>query len=378
MTLTEPGEHQDDDDDHDAGRDYKGLRLIGEGEIDVHAVDAGDEREGQHDDGDDGEDAHDLVDAVAGESIGSIGEAVDDFEVLVGDVAELEEVVDDIAKILLHMLVQDGVVDGFELLDDGDLPADDAAEGDDIAAQEGELLDDAFGVRLEEGVFNGVDAPVDLVEDGEDVVHKLVDEGVEGVVGAASEQTLALVGGRLAAFEGGYEGLERPVVDGDDVVWSEEEIHLAGAGELVAGIPEREVHDEEEVVVVLVELGAFDGADDVFEVEGVEAGEAPPEGIDVFGGGVDDVDPGRGVVVDDAGCHGGYYGMDFHQRVQRGNEVRRPISQRKTATCRSASKGPQKTPMNRLSVLRQYGYKGVFWGVPPGAGGSAIRLLMCV
>ena len=39
---------------------------------------------------------------------------------------------------------------------------------------------------------------------------------------------------------------------GDDIIGPEEEIDLAGAGELLAGIPEREVHDEEEIVVILV------------------------------------------------------------------------------------------------------------------------------
>ena len=272
MTFAEPGEHQDDDEDHDAGGDYKGVRVIGEGEIDVHAIDAGDERERQHDDRDDGEDAHDLVDAIAREGVGGVGEAVDDFEVLVGDVAELEEVVGDIAEVLFHVLMQDGVIAGFELQDDGDLLPDDAAEGDDIAAQQGELLDDALGVGGEEGVFDGVDALVDLVEDGEDVVDELIDEGVQGVIGALTQQLRARAFVRLAALAGGDEGLERAVVHCDDIIAPEEEIDFAGAGELIAGIPERKVHDEEEVVVVLVELGAFDGADDVFEVERVEGG----------------------------------------------------------------------------------------------------------
>ena len=211
--------------------------------------------------------------------------------------------VGDIAEVLLHVLVQDGMFAGLELLHDGDLPPDGAAEGDDIAAQERDLLDDVFGVGFEERLLDGVHALIDLGEDGEDVVDELVDEGVEGVIGAAAEQAFAVVGGGFAALEERLERLERPVVDGDDVVGSDEEIDFGGAGEFVAGIPEREVHDEEEVVIVLIELGAFDGAADVLEVERVDVGEAPAEGIDVFGGGMDEVDPGDGAVVDDAGGH---------------------------------------------------------------------------
>jgi len=79
-------------------------------------------------------------------------------------------VVGDIAEVLFHVLVQDGMIAGFQLQDDGDLLTDDAAEGDDIAAQQSELLNDALGVGLKEGVFDGVDAAIDLVEDGEDVI----------------------------------------------------------------------------------------------------------------------------------------------------------------------------------------------------------------
>jgi len=101
-------------------------------------------------------------------------------------------------------------------------------------------------------------------------------------------------------------------VHGDDIIGTEEEIDFAGAGELVAGIPEREVHNEEEVMVVLIELGAFDGADDIFEVERVEGGIAGVEGGDVFGAGVDDVDPGGVVVGDDAGGHGVILATEAH------------------------------------------------------------------
>lgn len=120
---------------------------------------------------------------------------------------------------------------------------------------------------------------------------------------------------------------------GDDIIATEEEIDFAGAGELVAGIPEREVHDEEEVVVVLVELGAFDGADDIFQIERVEVGIAGVEGFDVCGAGVDDVDPGDGAVLDDASGHGRILATEA-QRTQ--SEIRKngPICRGRALVCR--------------------------------------------
>lgn len=62
-------------------------------------------------------------------------------------------------------------------------------------------------------------------------------------------------------------------------------------------------HDED-VVVVLIELGTFDGAADVFEVERVDVGEAGAQGIDVRRAGLDEVEPGQVAVLDDASSHG--------------------------------------------------------------------------
>ena len=73
----------------------------------------------------------------------------------------------------------------------------------------------------------------------------------------------------------------------------------------MAGIPKREVHDQEEVIIVLVELGAFDGAADVFQVERVEVRVAFAQALDVRGAGVRQVEPGDVAVLDDACGHGG-------------------------------------------------------------------------
>ena len=72
----------------------------------------------------------------------------------------------------------------------------------------------------------------------------------------------------------------------------------------MAGIPIREVHDHEKVVVILIELGAFDWAAQVFQVERVDIGEALTQAFDVIGAGQDEVDPGDGVVADDSRGHG--------------------------------------------------------------------------
>ena len=90
---------------------------------------------------------------------------------------------------------------------------------------------------------------------------------------------------------------------GDDVVAADEEIDLGGAGDLVPGIPERKVHNGEDVVVVLVELGPLDRASYVLQIERVEVREAPAEAVDIGFGRVRQVEPGKVAVGDDSGGH---------------------------------------------------------------------------
>ena len=132
----------------------------------------------------------------------------------------------------------------------------------------------------------------------------MVNEGVEGAVGTESQQTVALVFVRLAGLESGDEGRQGAVMHSDHVVGTDEEIDFAGAGDFLAGVPEREVQDEEEVVIVLIQLGTFFGAADVFQVERVDARVAVVQRFDIGGAGMDDVNPGEVVVDDESGGHG--------------------------------------------------------------------------
>ena len=116
---------------------------------------------------------------------------------------------------------------------------------------------------------------------GKDVIYQLVNQRVKGVVGAAAQQTLALGIVGFAAFDQVRQRFERAVMHGDQVVVADEEINFGGAGQLVAGVPERKVHDHEDVGIVLVELGPFDRAADVLEVERVEVRKALAQACDV-------------------------------------------------------------------------------------------------
>ena len=61
------------------------------------------------------------------------------------------------------------------------------------------------------------------------------------------------------------------------------------------------MQDDEKVVIVLIELGPFDVAANIFQVERVEVGEALFERGDICGSGMNDVDPSQAVVADGRG-----------------------------------------------------------------------------
>ena len=106
----------------------------------------------------------------------------------------------------------------------------------------------------------------------------------------------------------------------DHVVGTDEKIDFAGAGDFLAGVPEREVQDEEEVVIVLIQLGTFFGAADVFQVERVDVRVAVVQRFDIGGAGMDDVNPGEVVVGDESGGHGRIIARIFTTEYGEGSE----------------------------------------------------------
>ena len=80
---------------------------------------------------------------------------------------------------------------------------------------------------------------------------------------------------------------------GDHVVWPDENVHLAGRGQPGDLVEDREVQHQEEVVLALVQLGALDAADDVFQVQRVEVGIVRAQPLDLGLAGALDVHPGQ-------------------------------------------------------------------------------------
>ena len=123
---------------------------------------------------------------------------------------------------------------------------------------------------LEDVVLDALELVAHLAEHRERGVDAVVDDLVEQVAGALAEQLLAHVLARAAALEEVLERLQRLVGQRDDEVGPDEDVEL-GRVQAADGLVEaREVQDDEEVVLVLVDLRALVAREDVLVVERVE------------------------------------------------------------------------------------------------------------
>jgi len=113
---------------------------------------------------------------------------------------------------------------------------------------------------------------------------ELVEEGVGEAIGAAYDDALAGI-----AFVGDLERAQRLAVEGDEVVFTDEQIDLGGLQLFFADA--HGVHDDEQVVLEVLNLGDGRVGDAVLDREGVELEGVFEDEFDLFVGGFGEVDP---------------------------------------------------------------------------------------
>ena len=128
----------------------------------------------------------------------------------------------------------------------------------------------SVGAALEDVLLDPLQLVADLAQHRERRVHAVVDDLVEQVAGALGEVLLAQLLVRPAALEQVLDRLQRLVGQRDQVVRPDEEVELGGVEPGDRLVVAREVQDDEQVVVVLVDLRALVAREDVLVVERVE------------------------------------------------------------------------------------------------------------
>ena len=134
----------------------------------------------------------------------------------------------------------------------------------------------------------------DLVEDREAVVEEVVEDVVEEVARPLAEEAVAQLGIVRAALEEARDRQQLDRRERDEVVRAEEDVELAGVQPLDCLVVDREVENDEAVVVVLVDLRPLPLGEDVFHVEWVPA-EALGQRRRLFLGRRVEVNPGEAV-----------------------------------------------------------------------------------
>ena len=132
------------------------------------------------------------------------------------------------------------------------------------------LLDDLVGLSFEDVVLELVELGAHLAQHRERRVDAGVDDPVQQVARALGEGRLAHLVALAVALE--HRGQRRQVLVGqrDQVVRADEQVELGGQEASARLVEDREVENDEQVVVVGVELGALVARRDVLDVQRVE------------------------------------------------------------------------------------------------------------
>jgi hypothetical protein len=108
---------------------------------------------------------------------------------------------------------------------------------------------------------------------------------------------------------------------GDEVIAPQNELHFAGAGNALHGVPNGKVHDDEQIILALIQFGAFGATEQVFQMQGVDFGVGATQLLHIFTVGRDDVYPGKTCTTQFANWHNTVLAGIIHTHliiVQRG------------------------------------------------------------
>ena len=140
-------------------------------------------------------------------------------------------------------------------------------------------------------VLDRVELVADLVEDRKAVVEQVVEDVVQQIPRALAEEAVAKLRVVRDALEEPRDRQELDGGEGDEVPVADEDVQLAGVQPLRRLVVDREVEDDEAVVLVLVYLRPLALGEDVLDVERVPA-EALGERRRLFSRRGVEVDPG--------------------------------------------------------------------------------------
>jgi hypothetical protein len=184
-------------------------------------------------------------------------QGLDDLLVVLEDVPDALGGIDDVVEIDLHVVGQIALLGALEVAQHRALRPDHLAEVDDLLLGVRDVTNDLFGAPLEDVLLEVLELVPHLPQHREAVVEGVVDDLVEQVAGALGEQGLADLLGRAAALEQVLHRRDGGVGKRYEEVRSDEDVELRRVEPSHGLVVDREVQDDEEVLVVLVDLGTL-------------------------------------------------------------------------------------------------------------------------
>ncbi len=258
-------------------------------------------------------------------------ETLDDLLEVLEHVPDALGGIGQVVEVDVEILGQIALLGALQGAEHGALRADDGAEVDDLLLDVAQLADDlGRPATLEDVVLQAPKLAAELAEHREAGVDGAVEDLVEQEARSLAHDVEPHVLARAGALEQRRERNDLLVRQRDDVVGPDEDVELGRVQPPGLLVEAGELHDEEEVLVVLVDLGPLVVARDVLEVELVEV-ELLCQPDPVGESGLVDVDPAQPRGLDDLGpglAMELLVGRRLRHRPARAEEARHPPSPR--------------------------------------------------
>jgi hypothetical protein len=200
-------------------------------------------------------------------------------------------VVSDVTKIDLLVLLEERIFFSLKGLNYRNLGMNDAAEGDKVSPNQGDLLDSLRNGLGEDNVLNVINVLGEFIQYRKTRVNQSIEDVIEKESRAAPQVTFAAILVSLAFLEESDQRFEvTGTMNGNDIILTNKDIYFTGPGYAIFFVKYRDMQYHEKVVFILINFGTLYAAEDIIQIQRMKL-EALSQELDFIGSRSFDIEP---------------------------------------------------------------------------------------
>jgi hypothetical protein len=199
-------------------------------------------------------------------------------------------VVSDVTKIDLLVLLEERIFFLLKSLNYRNLGMNDAAEGNKVSANQGNLADSLRHGLGEDNILYIINVLGKFIKYREAANHSIKDV-IEKESRAAPQVTFAAILVSLAFLEESDQRFEvTGTMNGNDIILTNKDIYFTGPGYAIFFVKYRDMQYHEKVVFILINFGTLYAAEDIIQIQRMKL-EALSQELDFIGSRSFDIEP---------------------------------------------------------------------------------------